>query len=94
MEDPTERLDKPLCLRREEERNKLKDDGWNSAAGFDANWSSLVNNAAENDSKYNFSLFYFVGKKEELGFAIMAEHKGAGGNGRRQTELMLTLTLA
>lgn len=48
---------KLLRLSREEERHKLKDDGWNAAPGSDANWSSLVNKAAENDSKYDFKLF-------------------------------------
>lgn len=87
MEDPAERLDKPLGLRREEERNKLKDDGWNSAAGFDANWSSLVNNAAENDSECNFSLFSFVGRKK-------SSASPSWPNAKVQPDVELMLTLA
>lgn len=59
---------KLLRLSMEEERDELKDNGWNAAPGSDANWSSLVNNSAENDSKYDFSLF-----PVELGSTIMAE---------------------
>lgn len=57
---------RPLRLGGEEERDELKDDGWNAAPGSDANWSSLVNNAAENDSNCDFSLFSVVGDNEEL----------------------------
>lgn len=42
-------LDQPPGLGREEDWNKLK----TSSAGSHANWSSLVNNAAEDDSKHN-----------------------------------------
>lgn len=79
---------KPLRLIWEEERDKLKDDGWNAAAGSDANWSSLVNNAAENDSKYDLSLFS-VGNHEELGSTIMTANKDGAS---RQLKESITLS--
>lgn len=67
-----------LRLGGEEERDGLKDDGWNAAPGSDANWSSLVNNAAENDSNCDFSLFSVVGDNEELGSTVVTGNKDGG----------------
>lgn len=78
---------KVLRLSREEERDKLTDDGWNAAPGSDANWSSLVNNAAENDSKYDVSLFS-VGNNEELGSSVTPGSKdGASRQKKKSTTL-------
>lgn len=79
---------KLLRLSREEERDKPKDDGWNAAPGSDANWSSLVNNAAENGSKY-FSLLSVVGNDEALGSSVMTESEDGAS---RQLKEAVTLS--
>lgn len=39
-------------------KEQIGDDGGSSSAGSHANWSSLVNNAAEGDSKHHAQTFH------------------------------------